>query len=130
MVGWVSLPCAQAVMGVERGDALAASIATHGLAMVDVGRTVEEGGDDAGGEGGSTSSHDAPTMPVRRHVGHVSLLGVPGLKGEPLARETAFQNWRDCHRLAPQRFFSSLVFDTVAPASLSAWHITAGRVSP
>jgi len=34
MVGWVSLPCAQAVMGVERGDALAASIATHGLAMV------------------------------------------------------------------------------------------------
>ena len=41
-------------------------------------------------------------------------LGREAMKGEPLARETATKNCRDNSLLAPERFFSSLVFDTVA----------------
>ena len=35
------------------------------------------------------------------------------MKGEPLARKTATKNCRDTSLLAPECFFSSLVFDTV-----------------
>jgi hypothetical protein len=47
--------------------------------------------------------------------------GLRSLKGEPLARETASKTDVMILSWSHERFFSSLVFDTVAGRPLSAW---------